>query len=180
MYVRRPSVPVDPPSINARATHKSKTTPLQAVYEPVEDTEDGGRVSYIKMHNVGQKMATRYCNGYLPSEVSLSDFWGGCCRGVGGSGVIGWWCLESRALTRPNPQNPTPHNDDDHRQMCLFLRNIHIFPRKIWLTRHAESVDQVWYCRLRGCVDLYVVCLLAAVWPSLSFFFYLLFFYLFK
>jgi hypothetical protein len=39
------------------------------VYEPLEDTEDGGRVSYIKMYNVGQKMATRYCNGYLPSEV---------------------------------------------------------------------------------------------------------------
>ena len=49
------------------------------MYEPVEDTEDAGRVSYIKMYNVGQKMATRYCNGYLPSEV----------RGAFGSLV--WW-----------------------------------------------------------------------------------------
>lgn len=27
-------------------------------------------------------------------------------------------------------------------QIAFYLANIHIEPRKIWLTRHAESVDQ--------------------------------------
>lgn len=27
-------------------------------------------------------------------------------------------------------------------QIAFFLQNIHIEPRKIWLTRHAESIDQ--------------------------------------
>lgn len=28
-------------------------------------------------------------------------------------------------------------------QIAFYLQNIHIEPRKIWLTRHAESLDQV-------------------------------------
>lgn len=67
----------------------------ERVYQPLNDDEDEGRISYIKMYNVGQKLATRYCNGYMPSEI------------------------------------------------CLFLRNVHINPRKIWFSRHAESIDQV-------------------------------------
>mmetsp|Transcript_104842 Transcript_104842/g.302481 ORF Transcript_104842/g.302481 Transcript_104842/m.302481 type:complete len:790 (+) Transcript_104842:726-3095(+) len=67
----------------------------EKVYEEVEDTEDNGNVSYIKLINVGQKITTRLCAGYLPSQVAF------------------------------------------------YLTNIHISPRKIWLTRHAESRNQI-------------------------------------
>jgi len=43
------------------------------VYETVLDSEDDGihQLSYIKMINVGQKMITRNCSGYVPSQISF-------------------------------------------------------------------------------------------------------------
>lgn len=66
----------------------------EAVYEPVSDDEYEGRIAYIKLYNVGQKVTCRNCDGYLPSSISL------------------------------------------------YLQNVHITPRKIWLTLHSESIDQ--------------------------------------
>jgi hypothetical protein len=54
-----------------------------------------GQISYIKLYNVGQKVVTRRCSGYIPSHVAF------------------------------------------------HLMNVHISPRKIWLSRHSESPDQV-------------------------------------
>lgn len=71
---------------------KQRVKAYEAVYETIEDNEDGGDIQYIKLYNVGQKVVTRNCKGYLPSQVAF------------------------------------------------YLQNIHIGPRKIWLTRHAESV----------------------------------------
>lgn len=71
---------------------KQRVKAYEAVYETIEDNEDRGDIQYIKLYNVGQKVVTRNCKGYLPSQVAF------------------------------------------------YLQNIHIGPRKIWLTRHAESV----------------------------------------
>eukprot|EP00242_Pyramimonas_sp_CCMP2087_P016743 CAMPEP_0198208402 /NCGR_PEP_ID=MMETSP1445-20131203/11776_1 /TAXON_ID=36898 /ORGANISM="Pyramimonas sp., Strain CCMP2087" /LENGTH=509 /DNA_ID=CAMNT_0043881787 /DNA_START=584 /DNA_END=2113 /DNA_ORIENTATION=+ len=65
----------------------------ERVYEELEDGEDNGDVQYIKLFNVGQKVCSYRCNGYLMSQISF------------------------------------------------YLQNIHITPRKIWLTHHAESED---------------------------------------
>ena len=37
----------------------------------IEDDEDNNRISYIKLINVGQKVITRNCTGYLPSQVAF-------------------------------------------------------------------------------------------------------------
>ncbi|CAM9240227.1 unnamed protein product [Ectocarpus sp. 12 AP-2014] len=71
---------------------KQRVKAYEAVYETIEDNEDMGHIQYIKLYNVGQKVVTRNCKGYLPSQVAF------------------------------------------------YLQNIHIGPRKIWLTRPAESV----------------------------------------
>ena len=63
------------------------------VYEPIQDDEDNERISYVKMINVGQKVITRNCTGYLPSQVAL------------------------------------------------YLQNLHIQPRKIYLSLNAEFDD---------------------------------------
>lgn len=43
----------------------------EAVYETIEDNEDQGGIQYIKLYNVGQKVVTRNCKGYLPSQVAF-------------------------------------------------------------------------------------------------------------
>ena len=40
-------------------------------YETIEDDEDDGQISYIQLINVGQKVITRNCSGYLPSQISF-------------------------------------------------------------------------------------------------------------
>ena len=65
------------------------------MYETIEDTEDNARVAYIKLINVGEKVITRNCTGYLPSQVAL------------------------------------------------YLSNLHIQPRKIYLSLNAEVDDDV-------------------------------------
>ena len=39
--------------------------------QTIEDNEDNNRISYIKLINVGQKVITRNCTGYLPSQVAF-------------------------------------------------------------------------------------------------------------
>lgn len=63
----------------------------------MDDHEDNNQISYIKLINVGQKVITRNCNGYLPSQVAF------------------------------------------------YLQNVHIQPRKIFLSIIAESVEQSKY-----------------------------------
>eukprot|EP00953_Heterococcus_sp_UTEX-ZZ885_P002268 1748-Heterococcus_DN1.PRE.5 len=93
--------PATSPQLRAactRSTHCVGESTLgfcMMVYETIEDNEDSSNIQYIKLYNVGQKVVTRNCKGYLPSQVAF------------------------------------------------YLQNIHIGPRKIWLTRHAESVSQL-------------------------------------
>jgi hypothetical protein len=74
---------------------KLRVEAYEKVYEPLDDDEDGGHISYIKLINVGQKITARYCTGYLPSQVAF------------------------------------------------YLQNIHIQPRKIYLSLNAENSDLV-------------------------------------
>lgn len=41
------------------------------VYETIEDEEDGGDIAYIKLINVGQKVITHRCDGYIPSQIAF-------------------------------------------------------------------------------------------------------------
>ena len=41
------------------------------ILKTIEDNEDNNRISYIKLINVGQKVITRNCTGYLPSQVAF-------------------------------------------------------------------------------------------------------------
>ena len=50
---------------------KERVKAYEAVYEAIEDNEDGGDIQYIKLYNVGQKVVTRNCKGYLPSQVAF-------------------------------------------------------------------------------------------------------------
>ena len=74
---------------------QERVVKYESVYEEVTDEEDKGRVSFIKIYNVGQKVVTRRCSGYIPSQVAF------------------------------------------------HLMNVHVSPRKIWLSRHAEGKDQM-------------------------------------
>lgn len=79
----------------AIADFKERVRNYEKVYEELIDTEDNGRIRYIKIYNVGQKVVTRRCAGYIPSQVAF------------------------------------------------HLMNVHISPRNIWLSRHAEGTDQM-------------------------------------
>ncbi|CAN0173020.1 unnamed protein product, partial [Laminaria digitata] len=50
---------------------KQRVKAYETVYETIEDNEDGGDIQYIKLYNVGQKVVTRNCKGYLPSQVAF-------------------------------------------------------------------------------------------------------------
>ena len=50
---------------------KQRVKAYEAVYETIEDNEDRGDIQYIKLYNVGQKVVTRNCKGYLPSQVAF-------------------------------------------------------------------------------------------------------------
>lgn len=63
--------------------------------QTIEDDEDNKKISYIKLINVGEKVITRNCHGYLPSQVAF------------------------------------------------YLQNVHIKPRKIYLSLIAESAGGV-------------------------------------
>lgn len=77
----------------ARSDFMERVRAYEKVYETVADEEDGGNISYIKLINVGQKVITRNCHGYLPSQVAF------------------------------------------------YLQNVHIQPRKIYLSINAENIE---------------------------------------
>ena len=58
----------------------------EKVYETIEDNEDHGGIQYIKLYNVGQKVVTRNCKGYLPSQVAFYLQVGGGEGGVSSPG----------------------------------------------------------------------------------------------
>jgi hypothetical protein len=66
---------------------------VSVLAQTIEDDEDDNQISYIKLVNVGQKVITRNCHGYLPSQVAF------------------------------------------------YLQNVHIQPRKIYLSVNAEAVN---------------------------------------
>ena len=41
------------------------------MYQTIDDAEDDEQISYIKLINVGQKVISRHCYGYLPSQVAF-------------------------------------------------------------------------------------------------------------
>ena len=65
----------------------------ELVYETIADDEDSNQISYIKLINVGQKVISRNCTGYLPSQVAF------------------------------------------------YLQNVHIQPRKIFLSLSSETLS---------------------------------------
>ena len=77
----------------AQEDFMSRVRAYEQVYETIVDTEDQGHISYIKLENVGEKLITRNCSGYLPSQVAF------------------------------------------------YLQNVHIRPRKIYLTLVAECLE---------------------------------------
>mmetsp|Transcript_10929 Transcript_10929/g.44285 ORF Transcript_10929/g.44285 Transcript_10929/m.44285 type:complete len:786 (+) Transcript_10929:224-2581(+) len=50
---------------------KARVREYEQRYETVEDDEYRGAVSYIKIINVGEKIVTRKCSGYLSSQISF-------------------------------------------------------------------------------------------------------------
>lgn len=70
------------------------TFAVPLILQTINDDEDDKQISYIKLINVGQKVITRNCHGYLPSQVAF------------------------------------------------YLQNVHLQPRKIFLSVIAESVEQ--------------------------------------
>lgn len=54
-----------------RADFIERVRAYEKVYETIEDDEDNGHISYIQLINVGQKIITRNCHGYLPSQVAF-------------------------------------------------------------------------------------------------------------
>ncbi len=78
----------------AMADFMSRVKAYEKVYETINDDEDNKQISYIKLINVGQKVITRNCHGYLPSQVAF------------------------------------------------YLQNVHLHPRKIFLSVIAESVER--------------------------------------
>ena len=57
--------------IKARKDFEARVKAYEAQYETIEDYEDHNKISYIKLVNVGQKVISRNCLGYLPSQVSF-------------------------------------------------------------------------------------------------------------
>ena len=49
---------------------QERVVKYESVYEEVTDEEDKGRVSFIKIYNVGQKVVTRRCSG-MPAHMVL-------------------------------------------------------------------------------------------------------------
>ena len=57
--------------ITARADFMDRVSAYEKVYETIEDDEDSNQISYIKLIDVCQKVISRNCTGYLPSQVGF-------------------------------------------------------------------------------------------------------------
>lgn len=77
----------------ARKDFIDRVKAYEKVYQTISDEEDNNSIAYIKLINVGQKVITRNCHGYLPSQVAF------------------------------------------------YLQNVHINPRKIYLSVVCETID---------------------------------------
>ena len=55
----------------AREDFMNRVKAYERVYQTIEDHEDKKQISYIKLINVGQKVISRNCTGYLPSQVGF-------------------------------------------------------------------------------------------------------------
>jgi hypothetical protein len=55
----------------AREDFLSRVKQYEKVYETITDDENNQQIAYIKLINVGQKVITRHCHGYLPSQVAF-------------------------------------------------------------------------------------------------------------
>lgn len=49
----------------------SRVAQYERVYETLQDDENQGAISYIKLINVGQKLITRNCAGFLASQIAF-------------------------------------------------------------------------------------------------------------
>jgi len=78
----------------ARKDFQERVAAYEKIYEPVDDEELNEQISYIKIINVGQKIITRNCSGYIASEISF------------------------------------------------YLQNVHVQPRRIFLTLTGVSGDE--------------------------------------
>ena len=55
----------------AMSDFMERVTAYEKVYKNIEDKEDSNQICYIKLINVGQKVITRNCCRYLPSQVAF-------------------------------------------------------------------------------------------------------------
>jgi len=55
----------------ALADFRKRIKAYEKVYQTVEDSEGDGKVSYVKTYNVGEKVTSRYCHGFLSSHISF-------------------------------------------------------------------------------------------------------------
>lgn len=55
----------------AKRDFLARVRAYESVYETINDDEGEGSICYIKLINVGQKVITRNCHGYLPSQVAF-------------------------------------------------------------------------------------------------------------
>jgi len=78
----------------ARADFIERVKNYERRYETIEENEQEGELTFIKLFNVGQKVIMHHCSGYLVSQIGF------------------------------------------------YLSNIHIQPRRIWLTQHAQAEDE--------------------------------------
>lgn len=84
---------VDP--AQARADFLLRVKAYEERYQTISVQEEAENMRYVKLYNVGKKITTHLCTGYLPGQISM------------------------------------------------FLTNCHIVPRKIFLSRHGQSQDNV-------------------------------------
>lgn len=133
----------------------------ESVYETIEDNEDASNIQYIKLYNVGQKVVTRNCKGYLPSQVAfylqnihISPRKVSECR----CGRVQVTCVTSNCHVRMLSYEACSSGVTlcshciAHMDACAAFAVRHLHTRhnaylssivQIWLTRHAESVSQL-------------------------------------
>jgi hypothetical protein len=58
-------------AVTARADFMKRVEAYEQVYEPVGDEEVDGLIAYIKLINVGEKVITRHCQAYIPSQIAF-------------------------------------------------------------------------------------------------------------
>ncbi len=113
----------------------------EAVYETIEDNEDNNEVKYIKLYNVGQKVTTRNCKGYVPSQIAfyLQNVH------IGKRKVCMYVCETFDCLLALLCITITTNRHTRPTTILLEWKTYTIFVPypQIWLTRPALSIGQV-------------------------------------